>query len=60
MKEYQVGNTKIVIHSDFVLLSEKEKKEWFDSELQKGNPILKEIEAAVNACYLNPKSRAEN
>lgn len=53
MKEYQVGNTKIVIHSDFVLLSEKEKKEWFETELQKGNPILKEIEAAVNACYQN-------
>lgn len=51
MKAYQDGNTKIIIHSNFVLLSEKEKKEWFQTEMQKGNPILKEIEAAVNACY---------
>ncbi len=51
MKEYQDGNTKIVIHSNFVHLSEKDKKEWFEMEMQKGNPILKEIEDAVNACY---------
>lgn len=51
MKEYQIGNTKMVIHSDIVNLSEEERKQWFKSEMKKGNPVLKEIEAAVNACY---------
>ncbi|GIN88661.1 hypothetical protein J6TS2_50470 [Heyndrickxia sporothermodurans] len=53
MKEIQDGNTKIIIHSNFVYLSEEEQTKWFESELKKGNPIVKEIEAAVNACYQN-------
>lgn len=51
MKSYQIGNTKIVIYSDFVNLSKEEQQKWFDTELKKGNPIVKEIVAAVNACY---------
>ena len=51
MKEYFDGPTKIVIHSNFVNKTDEEQKEWFKAELSKGNPVLKEIEAAVNACY---------
>ncbi|WP_200886127.1 hypothetical protein [Heyndrickxia ginsengihumi] len=53
MKELQIGNTKIVIHSDFVNLSDSEKKQWFETEMKKGNRVLKDIEHAVNACYLD-------
>ena len=42
-KELKVGNTTIIIHSPLVLMSDDEKEEWFKSEWEKGNPILKEI-----------------
>lgn len=51
MKEYTVGNTKMVIHSNIVNLSKEERKAWYESEKKKGNRVLKEIEVAVNACY---------
>lgn len=51
VKEYQDGYTKIIIYSPLVLMTEEEKKQWFIEEQKKGNPILKEIADAVNACY---------
>lgn len=33
--------------------SGEERKEWIREELEKGNPILKEIEEAVQNCYRN-------
>lgn len=51
MKEYMDGNTKIVIHSDFINKTEEEKKVWFEQELAAGNPVLKAIEEAVLRCY---------
>lgn len=53
MKEYHFDNAKVVIYSPIANFSQKEKKQWFESEKEKGNPVLKEIEAAVNACYEN-------
>lgn len=49
-KELKVGNTTIIIHSPLVLMSDDEKEAWFKSEWEKGNPILKEIDAAMEAC----------
>lgn len=51
MKEIISGNTKIVIHSDLANLSEEEKKQWFETEKAKGNPILKQITEAMVNCY---------
>lgn len=51
MKEYLVGNTKIVIHSEIVLMTEEEKKQWFETEEAKENPVLKQISEAMMNCY---------
>lgn len=51
MKQFQVGNSTIIIHSKLVVMTSEQKKKWFDTEKAKGNPILKEIERAVNDCY---------
>ncbi|WML43113.1 hypothetical protein [Neobacillus sp. PS3-40] len=52
-KAFQYGNTTVIIHSPLVLMTVQERKEWFKNEWEKGNPILKEIAAAVEACYRN-------
>lgn len=51
MKEFKIGNTVGIIHSPFLDLPKEARKEWFETEMEKGNPILKEIERAVNRCY---------
>lgn len=51
MKEFIIDGTKIVIHSDLVLMTEEEKKQWFEDEKAKGNPVLKEITRAMIDCY---------
>ncbi|CAN7414412.1 hypothetical protein LJR015_004053 [Peribacillus frigoritolerans] len=51
MKEYHFEDSKVVIYSPIANFSDEEKKQWFEAEKTKGNPILKEIEEAVNACY---------
>ncbi len=53
IKKTVIGNTVIYTHSPLANFSDQEKKKWFEAEKVKGNPILKEIEAAVNACYQN-------
>jgi hypothetical protein len=50
-KIHQIGNTTVIIHSPLVAMSKPERKEWFKREWEKGNPVLKEIAAAVEACY---------
>ncbi len=50
-KEHKIGNTTVIIYSPLVVMNEKERKDWFKSEWKKGNPVLKEIADAVNACY---------
>ncbi|WP_198401551.1 hypothetical protein [Parageobacillus thermoglucosidasius] len=51
MKEFKYGNTTVIIHSPLVLMSAQERKEWFEKEWEKGNPILKQIAQAVIDCY---------
>jgi len=50
-EEFNIGNTMVVVHSPLVVLSKDERKKWFLDEWEKGNPVLKEIAAAVHACY---------
>lgn len=52
-KEYQYGNTTVVIHSPLVMMTDKERKQWFKDEWEKGNSVLKDIAAAVHDCYQN-------
>jgi len=51
MKEYKFGNTTVVIHSKLVHMSPSERKQWYQKEWEKGNPVLKQIAKAVIDCY---------
>ncbi len=51
MKEFKYGNTTVIVHSPLVLMSKEERKQWFEQEWQKGNPILRQIAEAVLDCY---------
>jgi hypothetical protein len=51
LKEYQYGNTTVVIHSPLVNMNIEEKKNWFKEEWEKGNKVLKGIAEAVGDCY---------
>jgi hypothetical protein len=51
MKEHQIGNSTIIIHSALVTMSAEERGDWFRQEWEKGNSVLKEIAAAVEDCY---------
>ncbi|MBW7642451.1 hypothetical protein [Geobacillus thermoleovorans] len=51
MKEFKYGNTTVIVHSPLVLMSPEERKQWFEQEWQKGNPILRQIAEAVLDCY---------
>lgn len=50
MKEYQFGNSKVIIHSPLALMNKEEQKEWYRREWEKGNPILKAIVEAAVSC----------
>jgi hypothetical protein len=50
-KAFQYGNTTVIIHSPLVLMTKEERKVWYSNEWEKGNTVLKEIAAAVEACY---------
>jgi hypothetical protein len=50
MKEYQYGNSKVIIHSPLALMSKKEQKEWFQQEWENKNPILKAIVEVAVSC----------
>lgn len=56
MKEFKYGNTTVIIHSPLVLMSADERKEWFQKEWEKGNPVLKQIAKAVMDCYVKESS----
>jgi hypothetical protein len=49
--ETNIGNTKIVIKSKLAIMTSEQRSEWYRLEAEKGNPILKRIAKAVNACY---------
>lgn len=50
MKEFQFGNTKVIIHSSLALMEKEEQKEWFQQEWEKKNQILRSIVEAAVSC----------
>ena len=55
MDQIKIGNTRIVIKSQLVQMTSEERREFYRQETEKGNPILKRIAKAVNACYDDAK-----
>lgn len=51
MREYESGNTTIIINSPLMDMTEEERREWYQAELESGNPVLKNIVKAINDCY---------
>lgn len=51
MKEYQFGNTAVIVHSPLLKLTTDERKQWFKEETEKNNPILQDIAKAIDNCY---------
>jgi len=52
-KTYQYGNTKVKIVSPLVNMTSEEQHDWFESEWEKGNPVLQDIVDAATDCLLN-------
>ena len=50
-KEFQQGNTKVIVYLKLAFMTSEERKAWFESEKEKGNPVLKEIAKAIDDCY---------
>lgn len=50
-KKHRIGNATIIVHSILAKMTSEERTEWFKTEWEKGNPVLKEIAAAVEDCY---------
>lgn len=51
MKEIKIGNTIGIIHSPLMELTKEERQRHFQSELENGNPVLKELERIINESY---------
>lgn len=51
MREFKSGNTTIIIHSPLMDMTADEREAWFESEMEKGNPVLLNIAKAINDCY---------
>ncbi|MFD1738344.1 hypothetical protein ACFSCX_17615 [Bacillus salitolerans] len=50
MKEFQYGNTKVIIHCELAKMTKEQRKEWYEKEWEKGNPVLKAIVEAAVSC----------
>ncbi|WP_394136888.1 hypothetical protein [Cytobacillus oceanisediminis] len=50
---YKFGDATVIIHSELGRLTAQEKKEWFEREIEKKNPILMNIQRAIRNCYLS-------
>lgn len=59
-KEYNFDGTRVIIHSPLAHLTDEERAEWMLREQAAGNPVIKEIERVINACYYDKtKSRGD-
>ncbi|MBT2682629.1 hypothetical protein [Bacillus sp. ISL-37] len=56
-KEYNFEGTRVTIVSKLAHLTDEERGEYMRRQLAEGNPVYKEIEMAVNACY-NDKTKS--
>ncbi|MED4687415.1 hypothetical protein [Peribacillus frigoritolerans] len=50
-KTYKFGNSTVIVHSDALKLSEREREKYFKDEMEKGNPVLLQIAKTVNESY---------
>jgi hypothetical protein len=57
-KEFNFGNTTVIIHSPLAQMSSDERREWYKVEQEKGNPVLKDIAQAVNDSYIKRMTNA--
>jgi mRNA-degrading endonuclease RelE of RelBE toxin-antitoxin system len=48
----KIGNTTGIIHSELCRLTKKERRQWFEEELERGNPVLLDIQRAVRESYI--------
>ncbi|HHT7239974.1 TPA: hypothetical protein ACTZ5V_005186 [Bacillus cereus] len=55
MKEFQFGNTKVIIHSSLASMEKEKQKEWFQQEWEKKNLILRSIVEAAVSCQEDKK-----
>jgi hypothetical protein len=53
----KIGNTTGIIHSELMRLSSDERRQWFEEEIEKGNPVLLDIQRAIRDCYTKRISR---
>lgn len=51
MREFKRGNTTLIIHSPLMDMTKEERKEWFDTEMEKGNPALLAVAEAMRNGY---------
>lgn len=51
-KTFTFGNSTVIIHSRLAHMNKKEQKDFFKSEKEKGNPILKEIDRQILDCQM--------
>lgn len=51
MKEIKIGNTIGIIHSPLMEITKEERQRHFQNEMEKGNPVLKELERIINESY---------
>lgn len=58
-KEFQFGNTKVIVYSPLTQMTKQEQKAYFQDQWAKGNSILQDIANAAHDCfadkYLNRK-----
>lgn len=46
-REFQFGNTTVIIHSKLAWMSPEEQRTWFREQWELGNPVLRQIADAV-------------
>lgn len=52
-KEYVFGNSKIIVFSPLAQMTKEEQKEFFRTEWEKGNSILRDIAQAAHECLID-------
>ncbi|MGF6951026.1 hypothetical protein QF028_003531 [Neobacillus sp. B4I6] len=53
----KVGNTTGIIHSELMRLTSDERRQWFEKEAERGNPVLLELQRLVRESYFKRMQR---
>ncbi|MBY0144274.1 hypothetical protein [Neobacillus niacini] len=48
----KIGNTTLFIHSELCRLTQDERRQYFQEELERGNPVLLELQRLVRESYI--------